>query len=98
MARGASVEKSILFAVGKVDGKVARWPVAAFVDLNALKPYAAALKAAYDGKDAVRVKELDTMSPAKTEGVIATDVKLTAQVIPYNPQLPATENAFTLES
>lgn len=92
MAKGASVNKSVLFASGKVGGKAARWPVAVFVNLDILKGYAGTLKLAYATSNVALVKAMDPMSPEKDAEKIATDVKLTAQILPYNPQPPALDD------
>lgn len=82
-----SLEKTILHATGKVDGKGRAWIVAIFNDVKQAKPYAAMLKLHYGAKNTEQLKAMDPNAPLGTDGSHPTDVKLSASTAPYTPEV-----------
>ena len=82
-----STQKTILHAAGKVDGKVKTWIVAVFNDQNQAKPYAAMLKLHYTAGNADAVKAMDPSAPMSADGKAATDVKFSASLALYCPEI-----------
>lgn len=82
-----SLEKTILHATGKVDGKFKSWIVAIFNDVKGAKPYAAMLKLHYAARNADQLKAMDPNAPLAGDGSHPTDVKLSASTAPYTPEV-----------
>ena len=82
-----STQKTILHAAGKVDGKVKTWIVAVFNDASQAKPYAAMLKLHYGTGNIDGVKAMDPTAPAHADGKPATDVKFSASLALYCPEI-----------
>lgn len=91
-----SLEKTILHATGKVDGKGRTWIVAIFNDVKQAKPYAAMLKLHYGAKNTDAIKAMDPNAPLATDGSHPTDVKLSASVAPYTPELSGLDESDVL--
>lgn len=91
-----SLEKTILHATGKVDGKAVRWVVAIFNDVKGAKPYAAMLKLHYGARNADALKSMDPNAPLASDGSHPTDVKLSASTAPYTPEISGLDDGDVL--
>lgn len=91
-----SVEKTILYATGKVDGKAKTWVVAIFNDLKQAKPYAAMLKLHYAARNTEPLKAMDPNAPLAGDGSHPSDVKLSASTAPYTPEVSGLDDDSVL--
>lgn len=90
------VNREILHATAKLDGKVVRWIVGVFPNENALKSFAAMLRLAYQTGLETHVKAMDVHAPALKDGQALTEVKLSRQTVQYNPQAPGLDDDAAL--
>jgi len=93
---GKSVEKVLIYATGKVDGKAKQWVAACFNSLADAKPWVALAKLAYASGNADMVKAMDVHAPTTEAHPIATDVKYSAAVVQYAPDAPGLDDEMTL--
>lgn len=93
---GKSIEKVLIMASGKVDGKAKQWVAAVFNDLQSAKPWVALAKLAYASGNADMVKQMDVHAPTTEAHPIATDVKFGATVVQYAPEAPGLDDDFTI--
>lgn len=91
MAR--SLEKTVLHALGKVDGKSRTWVVGVFNDVKTAKPFAAMLKFHYSAKNTDALKAMDPTAPLATDGTHPTDVKFSASIAPYAPEIAGLDDS-----
>lgn len=90
------VERHILHASAKLDGKPVRWIVGVFANEGLLRHFAALLKLAYTHGDAVSIKAMDKHAPVLKDGQTLTEVKFNKQAVQYNPTAPALEGEDSL--
>jgi hypothetical protein len=83
---GKSIDKFIVNAMGKIDGKTHVWTVAVFNSVKDAKPWVALLNLARKAGDVETVKAMDVHAPAVPEGKELKDVKYSGAVIQYGPE------------
>lgn len=83
---GKSVEKYVVMAQGRIDGKAHVWIAAVFNSVKEAKPWVALLKLARAANDAATVKTMDVHAPEAPEGKELTAVKYSGSVIQYAPE------------
>ena len=95
-AANGPVNREILHATAKLDGKVVRWIVGVFPNEKDLRAFAAHLNVASKGGLTDIVMAMDIHAPALKDGQSLTDVKLSRQTVQYNPQAPALDDDAAL--
>jgi hypothetical protein len=93
---GKSVEKFIINAMGKVDGKTHVWTVAVFNSVKDAKPWVALLNLARRTGDVETVKAMDVHAPELPEGKELKDVKYSGATIQYAPEASGLSDDATL--
>lgn len=83
---GKSVDKYIIIAQGKIDGKVRVWVAAAFNDVKQAKPWVALLNLARRAGDHETVLAMDVHQPVSVDGKPAENVKYSGSAIQYAPE------------
>lgn len=96
--KAETVYRELLHATGKVDGKVHRWVVGVFSSRDKLLSHASMLKAAYSSGDVAEITKLDPHSPATGKDTPASDVKVSASVVQYNPIAPGLDEGSILDA
>jgi len=91
-----SLEKTILHAAGKVDGKAKMWIVAVFNDRKAAQPFAAMLKVHHASGNVDAVRKMDPSVPVSADGKLPVDVKFSASQAPYSPEVADLDDADIL--
>jgi hypothetical protein len=86
---GKSVEKYVVMAQGKIDGKLKIWVAGVFNDVKQAKPWVALLALARKASDHETVASMDVHQPPATNGGHAADVKYSGSVIQYAPEASA---------
>lgn len=82
---GKSVDKYIVTATGKVDGKATLWVAAVFNSIKEAGPWVAMVKLHRAAGSVDNVKAMDAHQPGIDTGKLASDVKYRGAVIQYNP-------------
>jgi hypothetical protein len=93
---GKSVEKYVVMAQGKIDGKTRVWVAAVHNSIKDAKPWVALLNLARKSGDHEAVAAMDQHQPATADGGPATDVKYSGSVIQYAPEVPGLSDDTTL--
>jgi hypothetical protein len=93
---GRSVEKFVVMATGKVEGKVKIWVAAVFPGVAQAKPWVALLNLAHKAADLETVKAMDVHAPIGADGKLPEGVKYTGSVIQYSPDVAALSDDTTL--
>lgn len=83
---GKSVEKYVVMAQGKIDGKTRVWVAGVFNSIKEAKPWVALLNLARKVEDHATVAQMDRHQPVSETEKPATDVKYTGSVIQYSPE------------
>lgn len=86
---GKSVEKYVVMAQGKIDGKTRVWVTGVFNSVKDAKPWVAVLNLARKAGDETMVAALDVHQPVSESGKPATDVKYSGSTIQYAPETAA---------
>lgn len=93
---GKSIEKFVVMASGKVEGKTHLWTVAVFNSVKDAKPWVALLNLARKSADAETIAAMDVHAPAVPEGKELKDVKYSGAVIQYGPEAAGLSDDATL--
>ena len=93
---GKSIEKFVVNAIGKVDGKSHVWTVAVFNSMKDAKPWVALLSLARKSGDTETVATMDPHAPAVPEGKEITSVKYSGATIQYSPEATGLSDDATL--
>lgn len=93
---GKSVEKFVVNAMGKVDGKTHVWTAAVFNSVKDAKPWVALLNLARKSGDAETIAAMDVHAPALAEGKELKDVKYSGATIQYAPEAAGLSDDATL--
>lgn len=93
---GKSIEKFVVNAMGKVDGKTHVWTAAVFNSMKDAKPWVALLNLARKAGDAETIKAMDVHAPAVPEGKELKDVKYSGATIQYSPEAAGLSDDATL--
>lgn len=86
---GKSVEKTLVHAQGKVDGKLRQWIVGCFASEKMANDFVAILRMAYTHTIKDTITKMDVHAPKGEKGELPTEVKFQKGTIQYNPSAPA---------
>lgn len=93
---GRSVEKYVVTAIGKLDGRTHTWVAGVFTDLKTAKPWVALLNVAHRANDTETVAAMDVHAPTNAAGERPTAVKYAGAAIQYSPDVPGLSDDTTL--
>lgn len=93
---GKSIDKFVVNAIGKVDGKSHVWTVAVFNSIKDAKSWVALLNLARKSGDAETVKAMDVHAPVIPDGKELKDVKYSGATIQYAPEASGLSDDATL--
>lgn len=83
---GKSVDKFVVMASGKIDGKTHVWTAAVFNSVKDARPWVALLSLARKSADAETVAKMDVHAPEAPEGKSLTAVRYSGATIQYAPE------------
>lgn len=93
---GKSVDKFVVMATGKLEGKARVWVAAVFNDVRQAKPWVALLNLAHKAGDAETVASMDVHAPLGKDDIRPTEVKYSGAVVQYAPETTALVDDTTL--
>lgn len=93
---GKSIDKFVVNALGKVDGKTHVWTAAVFNSMKDARTWVALLSLARKAGDAETVAAMDVHAPAVPEGKELTGVKYSGATIQYAPEASGLSDDATL--
>lgn len=93
---GKSIDKFVVMASGKINGKTHVWTAAVFNDIKTAKPWVALVNLARRSADTETVKAMDVHAPEAPEGAELKDVKYSGATIQYAPEVQGLSDDATL--
>lgn len=93
---GKSVDKYVVMAQGKMDGKTVVWIAATFNSVKEARPWVGFLNLARTAGDTTAIAKMDVHQPGIEEGKAATGVKYSGKTVQYAPEVQALDDDITL--
>jgi hypothetical protein len=94
-----ALERSVLFAQQKIDGKVHTYPLSVHANEKSAKAHKAMLSAAHTAKDVQRVMALAPAVKLTADGKLHDNILFAVKTLPYEPTAEVAETTgdeFTL--